>query len=255
VLNSISSWMRTGASTQNARSRPPSLLVAVSCPSLPLASQRAPAGAPWPSQNRKFCGGRKGCGSLAVPSLPSPIQTPLIPAPVNSPGARAYSYQNQDVPRSGAGPGSTTASPQLSSCCFGDFLVANPTFTNRPAEETGLRFLCQRRFFKWRSRVLKLKPRLWQTRSAAYHCSQTPPLTAAPLLAAFAWMLTTYFLRSSSYLNTDTSSRTGGLVRRLRPDDIVTCGPSPRWSIFSAMSLRSNALAVPIDRASLLISL
>ena len=59
-------------------------------------------------------------------------------------------------------PGSTTASPQLSSCGVGDFLVANSTFTNWPAEETGVRLLFQRRFFRWRSSVLKLKLRLWQ---------------------------------------------------------------------------------------------
>jgi len=33
---------------------------------------------------------------------------------------------------------------------------------DRPAEETGLNLLFQRRFFRWRSSVLKLKPRLWQ---------------------------------------------------------------------------------------------
>ena len=59
-------------------------------------------------------------------------------------------------------PGSTTASPQVASCCVGDFLAANATFSNRPAEETGLRLLFERRFFRWRSSVLKLKPRLWQ---------------------------------------------------------------------------------------------
>ncbi|PYX38121.1 MAG: hypothetical protein DMG75_04890 [Acidobacteria bacterium] len=45
---------------------------------------------------------------------------------------------------------------------MGDSLAANSTFTNRPAEETGLRLLFQRRFFRWRFSVLKLKPRLWQ---------------------------------------------------------------------------------------------
>ena len=35
-------------------------------------------------------------------------------------------------------PGSTTASPQVASCCVGDFLAANSTFTNWPAAETGL---------------------------------------------------------------------------------------------------------------------
>src|SRR6266704_3712184 len=60
-------------------------------------------------------------------------------------------------------PGRTTASPQLDSCCAGDFLAANSSFTNRPpAEETALRLLFQQRFFRWRSSVLKLKPRLSQ---------------------------------------------------------------------------------------------
>jgi hypothetical protein len=59
-------------------------------------------------------------------------------------------------------PASTTASPQLDSFGAGDFLVANSTGTNRPGEKVGLRLFFQRRFFRWRSRVLKLKPRLWQ---------------------------------------------------------------------------------------------
>jgi hypothetical protein len=59
-------------------------------------------------------------------------------------------------------PGSTTASPQLGSCRVGDFLAANSTGTNRLAEETSPPLLFQRRFFRWRSSVLKLKPRLWQ---------------------------------------------------------------------------------------------
>src|SRR4029077_16842430 len=45
-------------------------------------------------------------------------------------------------------PGSTTASPQLGSYCFGDFLAANSTGTQRPTEETGLCLLFQRRFFR-----------------------------------------------------------------------------------------------------------
>jgi len=38
----------------------------------------------------------------------------------------------------------------------GDFLAANSTGTNRPAEKVGLRLFFQRRLFRWRSRVLKL---------------------------------------------------------------------------------------------------
>src|SRR5216117_2171439 len=45
-------------------------------------------------------------------------------------------------------PGSTTASPQLGSCCVGDFLAANSTGTNRPAAEAALLFLFQRGFFR-----------------------------------------------------------------------------------------------------------
>jgi hypothetical protein len=58
-------------------------------------------------------------------------------------------------------PGSTTASPQLATCCVGD-VAANSTGTNRPAKVAGLRLFFQRRFFRCRSSVLKLKPRLWQ---------------------------------------------------------------------------------------------
>ena len=59
-------------------------------------------------------------------------------------------------------PGSTTASPQVESRDLGDFLAANSRGTKRPAEEIGLCLLFQRSFFRWRSSVLKLKPRLWQ---------------------------------------------------------------------------------------------
>ena len=97
-------------------------------------------------------------------------------------------------------PGSTTASPQLGLCCFGDFLASSSTATNWPAEETGLCILFHCRFFRWRSSVLKLKPRLWQTRSVAYRCSQTRPLTAELRRGYVAWALTTLFLRSSATL-------------------------------------------------------
>jgi hypothetical protein len=58
-------------------------------------------------------------------------------------------------------PGSTTASSQRGSCRVGDFLAANSTGTNRPAEAT-LLFLFQRCFFRCRFSVPKLKPRLRQ---------------------------------------------------------------------------------------------
>jgi len=45
-------------------------------------------------------------------------------------------------------PDSTTASPQLGSCCVGDFLAANSTGTNRLVEEALLLFLFERCFFR-----------------------------------------------------------------------------------------------------------
>jgi len=60
-------------------------------------------------------------------------------------------------------PDNTTASPQPGSCSVGDFLMANSTGTNWPsAAALLLFFLFHRRFFRWRSSVLKLKPRLRQ---------------------------------------------------------------------------------------------
>ena len=97
-------------------------------------------------------------------------------------------------------PGSTTASPQLGSHCVGDFLVANSTFTNRPAEETGLRLLFQRRFFRWRSRVLQLKPRLWQNSLRRMPCSQTLTPTAVPQLVSAVSVPLPAVLRSSIQL-------------------------------------------------------
>jgi hypothetical protein len=61
-----------------------------------------------------------------------------------------------------APPGSTTASPQVGSCSFGDFLAANSTGTNRPAEEAAGLFLFQRCSFRCRFSVPKLNRRLRQ---------------------------------------------------------------------------------------------
>src|SRR5579864_8378624 len=59
-------------------------------------------------------------------------------------------------------PGSTMASPQLRSCCVSDFLAANSTATNRPAEEAAGLFLFQRCSFRCRFSVPKLNRRLRQ---------------------------------------------------------------------------------------------
>ena len=81
--------------------------------------------------------------------------------PFISPGVRTYSDQTR-MYLDPAPARQHHRQPQLGSCCFGDFLAANSTGTKRPAEEIGLRLLFQRSFFRWRSSVLKLKPRLWQ---------------------------------------------------------------------------------------------
>lgn len=49
----------------------------------------------------------------------------------------------------------------------------------------------------------------------AYRCSQILPLVAELRLVSVAWVLPTYFRRSSSDLNPDRSPPKGGLVRRL----------------------------------------
>jgi hypothetical protein len=55
-----------------------------------------------------------------------------------------------------------------------------------------------------------------KTRCVPCRRSPTPLLSAELPLAYVAWALTTSFLRSSSYFNTDTSPRTGVLVKRLQ---------------------------------------
>src|SRR5271157_2742797 len=92
-------------------------------------------------------------------------------------------------------PDNTTASPQLGSRSAGDFLMANSTGIRWLSAGVLLVFLFHRRFFRWRSSVLKLKPRLWQN-----------SLRPIPLLT-----------------NSVTSRRTSARVRRLRA--ATRCSP------------------------------
>src|SRR5271157_5428635 len=92
-------------------------------------------------------------------------------------------------------PDNTTASPQLGSRSAGDFLMANSTGIRWLSAGVHLVFLFHRRFFRWRSSVLKLKPRLWQN-----------SLRPIPLLT-----------------NSVTSRRTSARVRRLRA--ATRCSP------------------------------
>jgi hypothetical protein len=54
--------------------------------------------------------------------------------------------------------------------------MANSTAANLPFAGVLLVCLFRRRFFRWRSSVLKLKPRLWQNSLvlSAASCSQMP---------------------------------------------------------------------------------
>jgi hypothetical protein len=113
-------------------------------------------------------------------------------------------------------PGSTTASPKVASCCVGDFLAANSTFTNRPAEETGLHLLFQRRLFRWRSSVLKLKPRLRQNSLRRIPLLVNSAPTPELLRVYVVCVLKPFVLRSSENFNTKPRPRTDVLVRRLR---------------------------------------
>jgi len=55
-----------------------------------------------------------------------------------------------------------------------------------------------------------------KTRCVARRYSQTPHLDAELRRGCVAWVLTTFFSRSSSHFNTDTAPRTGVLVKRLQ---------------------------------------
>ena len=131
----------------------------------------------------------------------------------------AYSYQNQDVPRSGARP--TAPRPAHNSVPAASAISWRPT----PPAPTGRP---KKLFYSFSSSVASSdddsacrssNPDSGKTRCVACRCSQTPPLAAELPLAYVAWALPTSFLRSSSYFNTDTISRTGVLVRRL----LFTC--------------------------------
>src|ERR1039457_3987005 len=121
---------------------------------------------------------RLSCEPLSGHRCVDPIQTCLTPAPVHSPGGRTYSYQNQDVPRSGARP--TTSRPTHSSVCA----PTSIPWWLTPLAPVGR---LQERFSFFPSTAVSSDADqacrssnrdCGKTRSAAYRCSQTPPLTA-----------------------------------------------------------------------------
>jgi len=131
-----------------------------------------------------------------------PTQTRLTSAPVHSPGTRTYSYQNQDVFRSGFRP--TAPRPDYNSVGAASAISWRPT----PPEPAGQP---KKLIVSFSSSVApsgadsvcrSSTADCGKTRSAAYRCSQTPPLTSELPRGCVAWGLTTCFLRSSSYFNT-----------------------------------------------------
>ena len=126
------------------------------------------------------------------------IQTRLTPAPVHSLGARTYSYQNQDVPRSGARPvGSRPAHNSLRAGSATSWRPTPPAPTGRPQK-----LLCSSYSSVASSDddagCQNSNPDSGKTRCVACHCSQTRPPTAELPRGYVAWALTTLFLRSSA---------------------------------------------------------
>jgi len=150
-----------------------------------------------------------------------PIQTRLTLAPVHSPVARTYSCQNPDVPRSGARP----AVPRPARNSLRAAAAISWRTTPPPPTGRSKTLLCSSSSSVASSDAdstcRSSNPDSGKTRCAACRCSQNPPPTAELPLAYVAWALTTFFLRSSSYFNTDTSPRTGVLVKRLLFDNAV----------------------------------
>src|ERR1039457_291799 len=122
----------------------------------------------WALQNRNRCPlrGSHDNRSRTRPYNPSnPLRMSVTPAPgythvaVLNPNTTYTTSSaltrrsNVFVSKSGCAsirrpPDNTTASPQLASCCVGDFLAANSTGTNRPTAEAFLIFPFQRCFFR-----------------------------------------------------------------------------------------------------------
>jgi hypothetical protein len=150
--------------------------------------------------------------------LLDPIQTRLTPGPAYSPSAGTYSYQNQDVPRSGARP--TTPRPAHNSFRAASAISWRPTppaptgQTERPKlhDSSSSSVASSDADSACRSS----NPDSGKTRCVACRWSQTPPPSAELPLAYVFWALPTFFLWSSSYFNTDPTPRTGVLVERLR---------------------------------------
>jgi hypothetical protein len=111
-------------------------------------------------------------------------------------------------------PDKTTANPQLDSLSNADFLLANSTATNWLFAQALFLLLFLRCFFRWRSSVLKLKPRLRQNsrgRMPLVANSATNCWTSARVRRVPAVAFCSPFI---PHFSTDSASRTGVLVER-----------------------------------------
>ena len=145
-----------------------------------------------------------------------PIQTRITPAPAHSPGARMFSYQNQDVPRFGSRP---TAPRPAHNPVRGALAISwRPT----PPVPTGQ---SKKLFYSFSSSVASSdagqacrssNPDCGKTRCVACRCSQTPLLIAEFPRGCVSGVLTLSVLHSFSRFTTHASRPKGVLLRRLR---------------------------------------
>jgi hypothetical protein len=116
-------------------------------------------------------------------------------------------------------PRSTAASPQLGSCCFGDFLAAIPPAPNDRPRKLAYAFSSNAVSLDGDPVCCSSILDSGKTRCGVCRCSQTRTPTAELPLVYVAWALTALFLRSSGHFNTDPATRTDVFVRRLRGDN------------------------------------
>jgi hypothetical protein len=145
-----------------------------------------------------------------------PIQTRLTPAPVHSPGARTYPYQNQGVPRSGARPiAPRPAHNPARTASAISWRPTPPVATGRP----------KKLFYSFSSSVASSGDDSAcrssnrdsdKTRCVACRCSQTPPRAAEFPHGCVGGSPTFSVFHSSSHFTTHASQRKGVLARRLQ---------------------------------------
>lgn len=156
-----------------------------------------------------------------------PIQTRLTLAPVHSPGARTYWYQNQDVLRSGVRP--TVPQPAHNSVRAASAISWWPT----PPAPTGW---LKKLFYSFSSSVAysdddsacrSSNPESGKTRCVACRCLQTPLLAAELPRACAGGAPTLSVFHSSSHFTIRAARRKGVLLKRLLPTHRFPASPTP----------------------------